>query len=537
MLAGEWGLWGLGALMATHRGVDLDAMRAGLATGAMDALLFPQDPVGQAAQIVASLAAFFPAAPPQADKHVIGLLGKYTWPSGFASIAIGLIAEFSGSWKSWPTKIVVPFSIKVGKEGKLKSPLWIEIQGLGDYDAALDVLQLHATLRNSRFIGADLVGGLALFHGDPDEHDLDTTRGFFASIGGYHPSYFGGKGPQRASVDKRAGIVIQRGNAVKLEVSGYLAKSPAGIHFGVYGHLHVEALGFGLDGKFWLDALVHSLDSWTIGVGGSVALILFDHTITELSLEGEWTRTDKVRFAGSVTFKVLWWSVSKHTDKLLSDEIDSVEQAENAESQIVAALTEPTSYPNRTPGGVTLVRGERPGVWSAPEQPLTFVQKYVPLDMQIERINASPLARPTTFSIGPVSIGGHDRAKAPALSEFAPAAFLSLDTDAALHAPLAELWPAGFSVGDEVAVGHIEGATAKLDEITVDRKQHARRPRRVEVSDFVRAHLALAGVQPTAPPVRVRRPTYASRLGDAPATFGKAWAVRGTLMRRAEGIE
>ena len=260
ILTAELAAWGLGALVGTHRGMDLEAIVAALPTGALDALLFPQDPLGKTAQIVNALATMFPAATTHDDKHVLGLFGKYSWAS-LASISLGVIAEFSGSWGSWPTKIAVPFSLNFGEEGKLKSLFWVEVDGIGAYDAGLEIFELHAVLRNSRIFGADFVGGLVIFHGDPDPNDVDVSRGWFLSAGGYHPSYYGGKGPARARVDNRLGLVISRGNNVKLKLSAYIAKSPAGYHFGFFGHLFIGAVGFSFDGKLWLDALVHSVHS------------------------------------------------------------------------------------------------------------------------------------------------------------------------------------------------------------------------------------------------------------------------------------
>lgn len=535
LLTGEFASWGLGAIVGTHRSIDLDALRAALASGATEALLFPQDPVGRTSQIVASLATLFPAAPANNDRHIIGLLGKYTWGAGFFTIKLGVIAEMSGPWKTvaWPTKLAVPISFTAGWE-QTKNLLWIDIEGLIDYDAALDEGEFRFALRNSRLIGADFVGGGVLFKGDPIAGDVDSTRAWFGSAGGYHPSYYGGKGPGRAAVDKRCGISIKRGNNVELEIAAYFAKSPAGWHFGVYGHLRIAALGIEFDGKLWLDGLFHSLSRWTIDVGGSIALIMFGQTITELSLEGEWTHSDKVYFAGKVSFKVLWWTVSKHTEAELSDELGETSQASDVHALLAAALTASESFPNSTPGDVTLAQATRTGIWNAPEQPFAFVQKVAPLDMPIDRVDATTFDAPITLATGPVTISSSAQNKVPLLSEFSPAAFLDLDTDAALHAPLGELWPAGFEAGDAAVCGDSLAALAELEEIVVDRAHHAPVRRRFDLSGLVRAQFAASNGVPAPTPLRVLPARFASRLSDAPSTFGDAWSKRGTLVRRTE---
>jgi hypothetical protein len=540
LFTGEFRKWGIGALVGSHRGIDLEAMRAAIPTGGLDALLFPQDVLGNAAPIVAALATMFPPAPAEADTHVIGLFAKLSWYGGLATLAFGLVGEFKGgitASPAWPSKVAMPFSLKVGKEGRLKSLFWFEMDGLGYYDGALEEWGVKAVLRNSHFLGAEAVGCVTIFYGDPLPDDDDHSKGFFGSAGGYHPSYYAGKGPGLASVDQRLGLSFARGDNLKLDVSFYFARSPAGWHAGLYGHLLVQAAGFGLEGKLWFDALFHSTDSWTIDAGGSVALILFGETITELKLEGEWTRTDKVRFAGRVSFKLLWWTVHKHTEAEMTDELATIEQATDVHAAIAKTVTDPESYPNAHPGDISLAKLARTGVWNAPEQPLAFLQKVAPLDTQIERIDASALSPAVTLVRGPVSIGGAVQQPAPSLSEFAPAAFLELDTDAALKAPLGELWPAGFTAGDEIAAGLDEPAAALIDEITIDRARKrppAPPPPFVVSFQVLAAWTAPSGI-PAPAPIRVKPARYAGAPGDAPTTFAKAWASRGTILRRTEG--
>jgi hypothetical protein len=428
----------------------------------------------------------------------------------------------------------VPFSLVVGDTATARV-LWIEIYGVGDYDRATREFEIRGTLRNSRLCGGDLVGGMVIFHGDPDPDDADATTGTFVSIGGYHPSYYGGKGPGRASVDKRLGIVVTHGDDIRLEVSGYLAYSPVGFHFGILGRVKVEESGFGIDGKLWLDGLIYGWGEFVLDVGGSVTLILFHETIAELSFEGELSASPW-HLAGKVSFKVLWWSVSKHTSRNLSDEEATSIQGEDVHAALAAAISDPASYPNRTPGLVTLVDRERAGVWSAPEQPLLLVQKIAPLDTQIERLGGKPLATPLTLARGAVTVGTSTQPPQPALTEFAPALYLALDTDAAVHAPMAELWPGGFSAADDVACDEAVEATATLDEIVVDR-QHLIRRRVVgwHPSVLVAWHATtVATVKPS--PIRVKPARFASASTTAVGTsFAVAWAARGTALRRTEG--
>ncbi|HSN27406.1 MAG TPA: hypothetical protein VLT45_14025, partial [Kofleriaceae bacterium] len=287
----------------------------------------------------------------------------------------------------------------------------------------------------------------------------------------------------------------------------------------------------------WIDSLFHSWDSFVIDAGGSVALILFDETITELEMRGQLIRTDKLHFAGSVTVSLLWWSHTFHTKRPLSDGLDTYGDTGQVEQQLAAAVTSSESYPNTYPGQVSLANVDRKGIWNAPEQSLTFVQKVVPLDMAIARFGGVPLPSSTTFALGPLAIEGQGKHPDYAQSQFAPAAFLDLDTDAALHAPAGELWPAGFVSGDEIALGDDAPALGNLDEITIDREQLKPKRWRYQVSAVLIANLRAPGIPSAPAPIAVLPPRFVAAAGMAPTSFGAAWATRGATLRRSEGVE
>ena len=210
----------------------------------------------------------FPPASEDEDTHVAGVLIKATFAGGFANAKLGFLVQW-GTGAQNLTKILIPFSATIGRPGAAARVFWVEVLGLGEYDAASGEIDIQAVLRNSRVLGGDLVGGLVVFRGDPDPSDADTSTGWFFSIGGYYPTYYGGKGPPRANVDKRLGIVLGQANVVKLEVSAYLAFVPSGFQFGVLGHLTVMVSGFGIDGKLWLDGMTdYRFDNFSFDLPG-----------------------------------------------------------------------------------------------------------------------------------------------------------------------------------------------------------------------------------------------------------------------------
>lgn len=64
---------GVGGLLGINRTVAIEPLRAGLKANALGAILFPQDPVGHAQQLVATLSTVFP---PAAGRHVFGPMAR-----------------------------------------------------------------------------------------------------------------------------------------------------------------------------------------------------------------------------------------------------------------------------------------------------------------------------------------------------------------------------------------------------------------------------------------------------------------------------
>lgn len=518
---------GFGLVVALHRRADDRKMFESMKTGALDALLFPEDPIANSGAIVASLASMFPA---EQDVHVIGGMMRFSFLKGLGTAKVGLLFQFATGEGNNQSKIIVALVGKFALRGSLARVLSIEVDGLGVYDAVTEELEVHAELRNSRLCGGDLVGGLVVFHGDPDPNDDDSSRGTFFSIGGYHPSYYAGKGPQRAAVQNRLALTIKRGNAISLEVKFYLALTPSAFHVGAYGKLSVSAAGFGIEGELWLDGLVTYDWVFDIAVGGSVKLILFSRTVCSLRLEGRWNGASPNHLSGKVSFEVLGWTVTKSFGEPLSDEVEEAESAPDIAAHVRAALADPGSYRSPISKGIVFSTIERVGIWAAPEGSLVMTQKVAPLDTQIDRAGTARLSSPRAIRLDHAFAGTDTGAHRVANGEFAPGLFFTLDTPAALAAPSTETLPAGF----EVAAASIAGsgdvnAIALFDEIVVDRGQTTKRPKRGVFTGALANAFEASGIVATTEQITITPPRYAE------GTFAQTRTLEPRRLRRMEG--
>jgi hypothetical protein len=546
-------LTGVGVFVGTHRRADGDALREGVVSGALDALLFPPDPVGQARSLVAALERFFPAAEPDADTHVVGVLLKLSFAGGLASARLGFLVQF-GAGTVNRTKLFVAFAAKLALRGALARVVKLEMAGVGEYDAATGDLEVRARLRNSRLCGANLDGELLVFRGDPlggaaapaARTDLEALArpgtGWFFSLGGYHPRWFDGKGPGRARVDQRIAVTVHKGDALTMEWSGYLALTPSAIHLGARARVALSAGGFGIEGLCGFDGMVTYDWDFVLDVFGQVRLILFSRTLCDLGLEGTLRGTSPWSIAGRVKYKILWWSGSKCFSKQLTDDTEPAPPPPSLATQVRTALAEPAAYADAAPGAIASTKRERTGLWGAPERGLRATQTIAPLGVAVTRLGAVRLPRPTAAAVTSVELGGAPWPHRAVTAAFAPGTFFDLTTAQALTAPAAETLDAGFEVAhDAIAVGGEQEAIARYDAITIDRGQTAGAPRPREVVGLPpEIHLAeLARRAPPPPPprqVRVAPAEYARPGVPARGRFATLAATGAPLRRARAGV-
>lgn len=546
-------LTGVGVFVGTHRRADGDALREGVVSGALDALLFPPDPVGQARSLVAALERFFPAAEPDADTHVVGVLLKLSFAGGLASARLGFLVQF-GAGTVNRTKLFVAFAAKLALRGALARVVKLEMAGVGEYDAATGDLEVRARLRNSRLCGANLDGELLVFRGDPlggaaapaARTELEALArpgtGWFFSLGGYHPRWFDGKGPGRARVDQRIAVTVHKGDALTMEWSGYLALTPSAIHLGARARVALSAGGFGIEGLCGFDGMVTYDWDFVLDVFGQVRLILFSRTLCDLGLEGTLRGTSPWSIAGRVKYKILWWSGSKCFSKQLTDDTEPAPPPPSLATQVRTALAEPAAYADAAPGAIASTKRERTGLWGAPERGLRATQTIAPLGVAVTRLGAVRLPRPTAAAVTSVELGGAPWPHRAVTAAFAPGTFFDLTTAQALTAPAAETLDAGFEVAhDAIAVGGEQEAIARYDAITIDRGQTAGAPRPREVVGLPpEIHLAeLARRAPPPPPprqVRVAPAEYARPGVPARGRFATLAATGAPLRRARAGV-
>jgi len=156
---------------------------------------------------------------------------------------------------------------------------------------------------------------------------------------------------------------------------------------------------------------------------------------------------------GSVSFDVLWWSVTKSFSETFGDSGDAPAPAQVDVGQLLrAALADARNFSSVIAAGTPeLVALQPPTAADAavvlrPGAALSVHQTVVPLGLAITQYAGAAPSGDSRFDISTVAAGGVAQAFAPVMDDFAPAQFLALSDDEKLASPSFERFASGASV-------------------------------------------------------------------------------------------
>ena len=136
---------GLGGLIGINRTVAVDVLRAGLRNGAMDAVLFPPNPLANVPALLGTIGAVFPVAE---GRFVFGPMAKIGWGSPtLITLDIALILEVPD-----PVRIILLGRLKVVLPDPDTPVVQIRMDAIGVLDFGRGELSLDATLYDSHIL-------------------------------------------------------------------------------------------------------------------------------------------------------------------------------------------------------------------------------------------------------------------------------------------------------------------------------------------------------------------------------------------------
>lgn len=373
-------LEGIGGIVGINRTIDREALLVGMRDNTLDNILFPEDPVKNAALIVRQANAVFPA---DEKSHTFGIMFLLAWGSkSLVQLKLGLVLKYQD-----PTIIALLGVLKIGVEkmvlGKKVEIFKIQVNFKADYEEG-SYFAFDASLYKSKFLGFQLVGDLCVrWKGAPDPY-------FLLSAGGFHPDFQ----PPALNLPRelqRLKFIIVDSEAVKISGYAYLAITSNTLQFGGGFDAYIKVWKLSVEGSLKFDAIFYRTGnpSFKVSASGRVTVKIWGFSLGGIRVKGEFSGTNPWHFDGSVSFEIGWWDYTKSVDKTWGDESEDIAESISLLSLLKEELSVAAAWqPARRyfSQGVTIrtlpAAGDR--LLAHPDESLEVRQNVLPLSVQLD---------------------------------------------------------------------------------------------------------------------------------------------------------
>jgi Family of unknown function (DUF6603) len=461
-----WRLTGIGGLIAIHRTVDEEAVRAGLKNHTLESVLFPKDPIRNAPTVIATLDRVFPA---RRGSYLFGLIVRLGWgvPT-LIRLDLALILELGKRHRFVVLGRITSILPRLDHD-----LLRINLDAVGIFDFDQGTVAIDAVLVDSRLLNRfPLTGAAAL------RARWNSPRSFALAVGGLNKGF---TPPAAFPKLDRITVSMTTGDNPQLTCEAYFALTANTVQFGAHAQFYAAAYGFNVQGDAGFDVLIrllpfHFLAEFHVGM----QLRKGSRNLFKVRVDGALEGPIPLALRAKCTFEVLWWDVSIRVNvTLVPGARPPLPVAVDAFVQLRAALADGRSWSADLPPGqsrlVVLRESAADGTIRVhPLGTLAVRQSVVPLNLgrDIDKFGDSPVAGARSFRLTRVAIDGAAQSSSAVDDDFAPAQFFEMSDDARLASPSFEPMQAGVRIGSsEFAFRSNERVESPLDyeTRTVDR--------------------------------------------------------------------
>ncbi len=485
-------LSGVGGILGINHTIDSDAIAAGLRTKALDAILFPPDPIGQAPHI---FAVWRQTMPISVGHTVVGPMFQFSWGTdSLCTLELAVLIELDPN----PVQIVLLGSFRFAAPSTAVPlvQLRADIIGVLTFDPVAFTLQ--AALVNSKLGTFTISGGLVLVARGGD----DGT--FVLSVGGFHPQY---TPPANVPVPDRIRVDISGTDNPRLRLEAYLAITSQSFQFGARVELHAAAGPLALDGWLGLDVLIQWLPHFRFSAEISAGLSLsYDGSpVLEVSIDVLLEGPGPWHVKGSASLTLLFFTLTLPIDASWGDDSGPTAPTAQPLTLVHDALSTPDAWSASMPAGTSTIVVLKPPTGDVvPAHPLATLschQRVVPLGLQITHVGQQPLSAPTTVDLNGLTLSGVAATDAAEVDDaFAAGQFVDLTDDQALSRPSFEQMRAGLGAGGSaVDAGNATVVATTYKTVLVDGASRSTRPRWMLALDHATAVLHPPAPTPARP--------------------------------------
>jgi hypothetical protein len=431
-------LIGVGGLLGLNRTTRIEVLREGVKTNAIKSILFPEDIVANINRIVSDLKQIFP---PQADRFIIGPMGKAGWGTpAIITLELGILLEIP------VPRIAILGVLKALLPEEEAALLRIQVNFLGIIDFENKYISFDASLYDSRLLVFTLTGDMAL------RLCWGNNPLFILSVGGFHPSFK--DAPADLQNMKRLAISLLSGNNPRISIQCYFAVTSNTVQFGAKAELYAAACGFNVYGFIGFDVLFQFDPFYFIAsIYAGLALRAGSTVLFSIRLRGELAGPTPWDIRGEASFSILFFEISISFHETWGDRgIES----EPEKVDIIALLTDEVNdirnwnavIPDNNSLYVSIKKIEPPEntLIIHPFGVLTFSERLVPLNVTINKFGNKVPKDADRFELTHVKSDTKDLSTEDVKEQFARAHFIEMKDSEKLSTPSFEQMPSGFKI-------------------------------------------------------------------------------------------
>jgi hypothetical protein len=429
---------GVGGLIGINRTVEIDVLQSGVKDGSLNSILFPEDIVANATQIVTDIKKVFPVYEGQ---YAFGPMAEIGWGSPtLISLQLGLIIELPD-----PIRIAILGVLRCVLPDEEFKILSLQVNFLGVIDFEKKYISFDASLYDSKLLTFTLTGDMAL------RLSWGSEPVFVLTVGGFHPSY---EPPANLGLGdmERLSINLFSGNP-RLRIENYFAVTSNTAQFGANGQLYVSKAGFDVEGYIGFDVLFQFSPFYFIAqVSASLSVSYEGEDILSILLSLSLDGPTPWHVKGKASFSFLVFDVSVSISETFGDERNTTLVPVDVWPLLEAALQEKANWQAEMPSGsnllVTLktIEPTESAIIAHPCGILNVSQKLVPLNMSIDKYGSQSVSGDAKFTISKVVLGSEQTGTGTLKEEFAPAQYFEFSDAEKLSSKDFEKYDSGISI-------------------------------------------------------------------------------------------
>lgn len=443
-------LTGVGGLIGVQHTASAPALSGALSAGQLDAVLFPDNPVANAPQIINNLRPMFPV---KAGGFIIGPMLELGWSTpSLVTVRMGLLVEANQFTLLGQAIIALPPLISADL-----ALLYLRLDFVGSVVFSPLRIAFDAKLIHSRVAFISITGQFAFRAAFGDQ------PAFIMSAGGFNPHFKEIPSDIPAPFD-RVGMSMDIG-IVGISFKGYFAVTSATLQAGAELRAWADIGIASIEGGLGFDAICYLTPKFyfEVDIFAYLDVHVFGIDFASIHLDGTLAGPGRWHIAGNAEVHTPWPlpDFSVHIDQHFGTDADSPQITVDIADLLGKEITKIGNWTAQLPGGgdafLSLAKVDvGTDLLAHPLGSLTFQQKLVPFELKLDKASGSKITGANEFFQGALTLtqGGNPASVVtvsaqPANDFFAAAQFLDMSQDDKLAKPSFESFAAGYRLASE----------------------------------------------------------------------------------------